>query len=267
MKAHLKTWLATALVLGLGAAAPAAANEQLEQRVSNLEGMIQGGALAGMVNQMEQLRREVQLLRGDLELVQRELNELKQRHRDLYQDNDRRIRALEETDQRAAEPSGSLPPSGASDAGTEGTSTSPTTGLNLGLATGPEREGERDAYQEAFEVLRGGDYPAAADAFQGFLERYPTGRFTDNGLYWLGESYYAQRDFGQAAQHFQTLLDSMPGSAKYPDALLKLGFIHHERQELDQAREILERLREELPDSTAANLATQRLERIREEQS
>src|SRR5690606_2893830 len=103
MNAHLMSRLSV-LVLAASLAAPQAfANERLEERVVRLERILQSSALIEMVNQMEQLRQEVQLVRGDLEVVQRELDDLKARQRDLYQDNDRRLRALEKAQQEAAE--------------------------------------------------------------------------------------------------------------------------------------------------------------------
>jgi TolA-binding protein len=57
-----------------------------------------------------------------------------------------------------------------------------------------------------------------------------------------------------------------PDSAKLPDALLKIGFCNFELQQWDQARAALQRVAREFPDTTAARLATQRLERMTQEQ-
>ncbi len=252
------------LVLAASLAAPQAfANERLEERVVRLERILQSSALIEMVNQMEQLRQEVQLVRGDLEVVQRELDDLKARQRDLYQDNDRRLRALEKAQQEAAEQPAAQPSIGplTGDTGAAG----PTVAIVPNPVTGARSEGEWEAYQAAFSILRSGRYAEATTAFEAFLAQYPSGRFTDNALYWLGESHYAVRAFDRALPYFQQIVDRMPNSGKYADALLKIGFIHHERRELDQARAVLEKLQQDYPDTTAANLASQRLQRIEQE--
>ncbi|NIW25524.1 MAG: tetratricopeptide repeat protein, partial [Gammaproteobacteria bacterium] len=50
------------------------------------------------------------------------------------------------------------------------------------------------------------------------------------------------------------------------DALLKIGFCNYELSQWDQARAALERVVREFPDTTAARLATQRLERMAQDQ-
>jgi TolA-binding protein len=47
---------------------------------------------------------------------------------------------------------------------------------------------------------------------------------------------------------------------------LKIGFCNYELQQWDEARSALMRVSREFPDTTAARLATQRLERLAQEQ-
>ncbi|RFA31343.1 tol-pal system protein YbgF [Alkalilimnicola ehrlichii] len=256
MANHLKTFVRHCIILGLAATpvAAAQANDRLEDRVNRLERIVNSGAMADMVNQMEQLQRELRLVRGDLEVVQYELEELKQRQRDLFQDNDRRLRELETAARTPSTPAtGTVPVPNLLD------------GENGVTAADPEREW--DAYQEAFSILRAGRYDEAAEAFVSFLEHYPEGRFAGNALYWLGESYYVVRDFDNALPHFQRIVDELPNNDKQPDAKLKIGFIYHEQNNLEQARETLEAVRRQYPDTTAATLAEQRLQRIRRDES
>jgi TolA-binding protein len=65
-------------------------------------------------------------------------------------------------------------------------------------------------------------------------------------------------------REFNTLVSSHPDSQKVTHALLKIGYIHDELGQKEKAREILTSLTKDYPQSTAAGLATKRLERMRQ---
>ena len=121
---------------------------------------------------------------------------------------------------------------------------------------------EQQDYQDAFNLLKGGRYHDAAKAFRAFLTNYPGGEFVDNARYWLGETYYVNRQFEAAMQEFQEIIASFPQSPKFTHAMLKVGYIHHELGRPEQARQTLLELVERHPDSTAAGLARKRLKRL-----
>jgi TolA-binding protein len=74
-----------------------------------------------------------------------------------------------------------------------------------------------------------------------------------------------QRSFSTALPEFQRVIDDYPQSAKLPDALLKIGYCNFELQQWDAARQALQQVTRLYPDTTAARLAEQRLDRIRQE--
>lgn len=121
---------------------------------------------------------------------------------------------------------------------------------------------EQQDYQDAFNLLKGGRYHDAAKAFRAFLSNYPGGEFVDNARYWLGETYYVNRQFEAAMQEFQELIAQFPQSPKFTHAMLKVGYIHHELGRPEEARQALLELVERYPDSTAAGLARKRLRRL-----
>ena len=121
---------------------------------------------------------------------------------------------------------------------------------------------EQQDYQDAFNLLKGGRYHDAAKAFRAFLTNYPGGEFVDNARYWLGETYYVNRQFEAAMQEFQALIAQFPQSPKFTHAMLKVGYIHQELGRPELARQALIELVERHPDSTAAGLARKRLKRL-----
>lgn len=244
----------TGLVV-LVSAGSASGQEKVEDRLTRIERLLSSGALTDLASRQEQLRQSVQDLRGEVELLRRDMDEVKQRQHELYVDVDRRLRQLETAAPTAVSPS-----------------TAPSVDQQPAQAPTPQNAAapapiapagdELGDYTAAFNLLKAGRYAQAAQAFESFIDRYPKGQYIANGLYWLGESYYVVRDFAKAQPYFQRVLEEHPGSGKQSDAMLKIGFIHFEEGELDRARIILEKVKSSYPNSSAAALAQQRLLRM-----
>lgn len=249
----LRVWLKPALLgLALGvalAATPSMAQSSLEQRVERMEERLNGSALMGLMNQADTLRSEVTTLRGEIEVLQRQIDDLRDQQRQIYLDLDERLLSLE------ANP-------GDGDAISSETSDGGDSAASAGDQTGDEGTAVQAAYQAAFDELRQGEYTAATSAFEQFLADHPDADLAANARYWLGESYYVVRAFSDALTHFQAVMDNHPESNKRPDALLKIGFVHFEQGRLEAAQDALEQVINDYPDTTAANLATQRLDQI-----
>jgi tol-pal system protein YbgF len=111
--------------------------------------------------------------------------------------------------------------------------------------------------------LKDGQYEQAITEFQSFLSQYPSGDFSDNARYWLGEANYATRRYNIAVQEFRKLLEQSPGSSKSADAMLKLGYAYYELGEWDSARKTLTDVTNRHANSTAARLAESRLQKMR----
>jgi len=78
-------------------------------------------------------------------------------------------------------------------------------------------------YDRAFGLLRDANYPAAEHALRDFVRRYPNNRLLGNAQYWLGETYFVERNYPAAAAAFAEDYQRFPKGPKAPDALLKLG--------------------------------------------
>lgn len=242
----------------------------LESRISKLERVVEGQALADLLLRIQRLQADMQQLRGELEVQANDIKGIKQRQRDLYLDIDRRLHQLEVSVAAAATAPAASPAMPGSAPGMT-PSLPPSTGVPVaGTAPGvgappPAPEQEQAAYQKAFDLLKGGHYDDAITAFRDLLTAYPGGKLADNAQYWLGEAHFAARRFREAAEEFGRVLRVYPQSPKVPDAMLKLGFSYYELGEWAKARDTLERLASRYPRSTAAQLADRRLEKMKSE--
>jgi len=259
------------LVLAIFVSVPAAAQMDNKQ------------AMMDLVIQVQQLQDEVRMLRGMLEDQTMELENLGNRQRDQYLDLDQRITDLRGSSTGPIVAGAPTTTGAVTTGGTYSTSrqASPvvredvpevrpaldTPSSVTGIATPDTQarevaaspEGEKAAYDQAFQSLKDLKYAAAAEQFLNFVNQYPNSEYADNAQYWLGESYYVTRNYDIALEAFQGLLSNYPDSPKIADGLLKIGYTHYELKQWDQARAALTQVQEQYPDTTLARLAGSRL--------
>lgn len=216
----------------------------LEQRAASDTGGTE------LVNQISQLRAEVQELRGLIEQLQQQLEQAKQGQRSQYLDLDGRLTRLEGgTAAPASAPATSLPETAPMASGRVDTPSAST------LAGTDERSG----YTHAFDALKSGDYAESARRFRDFLGLFPSGQYAPNAMYWLGESYYVTQNYALAGEQFQGLLDRHPDHDKAAGALLKLGLSQYGLKQYDAADATLRAVMQRYPGSDVARTADDRL--------
>jgi tol-pal system protein YbgF len=115
------------------------------------------------------------------------------------------------------------------------------------------------AYMEAFGLYSADKYPAAIEAFESYLEKYPDTEFAVNAQYWIGECYYSLSDLPKALESFNKVVADYPTGKKVPDAMLKIGYTQLAMKEPDKAATTLRSLIKKYPDSSAAVKARERL--------
>lgn len=243
--------------------------ESVEDRLNRIEKLVGNQVLMEQLQQMDLMRQELTELRGLVESQEHQLNLIKQRQRNLYQDMDRRLQDIEAgsagsvTSAGAAALSGSNvpPPVAARDANIASTVQPPVN------AAPPQSDTDgKRAYSQAFNVLKEGDYSKAIGEFKDFMKTYPDSRYVVNAQYWLGEAYYASRDYKSALEVFQGIVDSNPKSSKALDAELKIGYTYYAMQDWVAARKALEALITRHPDARRSiEKANKRLERMKRE--
>ena len=115
-------------------------------------------------------------------------------------------------------------------------------------------------YRTAVELVKSGQHAEAITALHAFLAKYPRHDYADNAQYWLGEAFYAQKDYPHALSEFRNVIETYPRGNKVPDALLKVGYCYGALGQSDKARAVLEQVVNLYPKTEPAALATKRLE-------
>ncbi|WP_225583284.1 tol-pal system protein YbgF [Pseudoxanthomonas sp. PXM02] len=261
------------LAAALVAAAPAHAQRvSLADRVAALEAKANNPQQnLDLLNKVTQQEAELREMRAQLEQLQNENEQLKQRGRDQYLDLDGRLNRLEGG--AAPAPAGTTP--AAPPLGTAPVSAPATAPAPVAAATAerpPSVHGdmgamsatgdERTAYNVAFDRLKAGEYADAAQLFTSFLQLYPGGVYAPNALYWLGESYYVTQNYALAADQFRALLAQYPTHDKAPGALLKIGLCDYGLGKLPEAERTLGEVIAKYPGTDVARTADDRLRAI-----
>jgi tol-pal system protein YbgF len=117
-----------------------------------------------------------------------------------------------------------------------------------------------ESYRAAVELVKAGSQTQAIDGLRAFLRKYPRHDYADNAQYWLGEAFYAQKDYPHALAEFRTVIETYPRGNKVPDALLKVGYCYQALGQSEKARAVLEQVVNLYPKTEPAALATKRLE-------
>lgn len=253
-KKTIGRFAALMLMSGAASAALPPVVDGTSGRLSVAPAQTSAASLLGMYNRLEQLQREVQQMRGQIEEQNYLIETLKKRQRDLYLDTDRRIVQLEAGKKV-------LPSIG------QVTSALPQNGLPAQTVQSSMVTAGQDklAYDQAFSSLKSGRYQQSITDFAEFVSSFPTSIYIPNALYWLGEASYVNRDFKRAFDEFSKVLSQYPAHSKAKDAMLKVGFIQYENKQWQQARVTLEKVTVSYPGTTVASLAKKRLARMRQE--
>ena len=254
------------LLLWSGVAHAAQSNKELEERANEMEARLAAIERANQVllqlqQQIESSRQDLRTLRGQVDELRHELDSMRQQQRDLYGDLDRRLLIVENAvmpvprGPATAGPAPAVP--GAAGPDVAAAAQDPAAAAQA--AEDLRAADEATVYSDAFAALKAARYDEAVRGFQLYLTKFPDGPRADYATYWLGESWYVQKDYTNALKSFQAVMSRYPGSRKAPDALLKVAYSQYELKAFRNARATLQKVVAAYPGTEAARLAEQRL--------
>ena len=217
-------------------------DQALKDRISKLESAVktQDQSMVDLLGQIDQLNRELNRLKGELEVAQHNLNQAQQRQKDLYADTDARLRKLEGG---AGEASAASAP-----AATAATS-----------ADAAVTADEAKDFEAAQVLSKAGKHKEAFDAYEKFLQTYPNSTRTAEVQYVLGFTQFSLKNYKAAIATQEKMLAQFPDSAKAPDAMFKIANCQIQLSDIDGAKKTLRALLTKYPDSAVAPNAKKRL--------
>lgn len=160
-------------------------------------------------DRLNQLQQAISLLTGQIEQLQYRNQQLQQQMEKMQADYEFRLEQVEKGGGRPGGAPGARP-------------TAPPTAAAAPQAAAAAGAADQ-VYNDAFKKLQDGDYAGAEKGFRTFVQRNPHHALAGNAQYWLGETYYARRDYQNAMTAFAEGYKAYKTSPKGPDNLLKLG--------------------------------------------
>lgn len=116
-----------------------------------------------------------------------------------------------------------------------------------------------EIYDTAYLDVTRGNYSLGIQGFEEYLASYPSSELADNAQYWIGECYYAQKDYFKAIEEFGKVLDLYPRGDKVPGAMVKLGLSYAEVGDRASAKKIFRQVIELYPHTDEAAIAREQL--------
>lgn len=253
----------------------AAKDISIQDRILRLEQLTAGNQnKAEIVFELEKLQQQIDELRGSIEEFDYKIKNLTEKQQLLYTDIDSRLGTLENAKQQPENTNQDQVVESSHPTIPEIESTTqkeePAQENNTQVLEPPVEsqivedsiEIEQNDYDVAFSHLRAGRFNESARQFETFMQNHPNSKLTDNAFYWLGESYYVQRQYPQALSAFQELVNKYPQSRKLSDAMLKVGYTYFELDDIANAEKHLQNVIKSFPNTSVARLAKNRLGQI-----
>lgn len=187
-------------------------------------------------------KNEIQALNGkldDMATAEKKPNEDLARYRD---DTDKRIIALEEKIVKLQNIVNELVGKDGEASQTKAQPTTPDT-----------------VYMKGLEIFKTGNMSAAREQFSKFIEQYPKHDHVANARYWIGETFYGEKNYEAAIVAFQDVIKNYPKQPKIPAAMLKQARAFKAINDTNSARYVLKKLIETHPKSDEAKKARELL--------
>ena len=103
-------------------------------------------------------------------------------------------------------------------------------------------------YIKSLAHYQNGEWNESLDGFKFLLQADSNNDKADNCQYWIGEVYFALKDYPRSIKEFEKVF-TFPGTNKADDAQLKLGLCYVNIGKIDKAKQEFENLLEFYPNS------------------
>lgn len=117
------------------------------------------------------------------------------------------------------------------------------------------------AYADALDQYMKRNYQQAVEQFEAILQANPRMDLADNCTYWIGESYYALKNYGEATRQFERVL-GYTSSGKKPYAQYMIGNSQLALGNRDAARDAFNAVVSSYPTSPLVPKAQAKLSRL-----
>jgi tol-pal system protein YbgF len=195
----------------------------------------------------------VDSLKGNLQITQESLDELKARLTKLATD----VAALKTTVQSIDSKIASPAPTGVPAPSDAGQAPSPT-----GPSTGTPPDSPDAIYASALSDYTSGRYKLALGEFQQYLKYYGTTPLAGNAQFYIGQIHFMQENYDDAISAFNVVIERYAEGTKVTQAIYKKGLALEKLGQKTSAIKEFRSLVNRYPNSPEAKLAAQELSKL-----
>ena len=240
---------------------------EAERAVKELQDDSSGGVRAHvetLAGNQADFQAELDGLRVDLQSMQGRTGDQERINDELRQDlallRDELSLQVADHEQRLAKLDAGM---AAASAAPPAVSPSPTPAVAPPVATTPAGESAPELYDRALKKIREEqDFNAGRELMEAFLKRYPEHDLAVNAAYWIGETYYAEKNYEQAILQFEEIIQKYGDHPKVASAMLKQALAFESTGDQATAKLLLQRVIERYPLSDEAGKAKQKLQTL-----
>ncbi len=237
--------------------------EQTSQNVNAMKATIarmeqaQQQSLANTNNQMDSMTSQIQQLSSSLDEAKGQIAKLSSQ-----------IAQTQKILQTINTPNPNAPPSPNAAPGTQGaqgasaSAAGPTPTGDAPAQQPPPVPDPQTLYNSAYQDYMQGQYALAIQGFQQYLQNYGDTDLASNAQFYIGDSYYAQKDYRNAIKEYDKCIEQFPGGNKVAASYLKKGYALLALGETSAGERELRALIRRYPSTHEADLARQRLRRL-----
>ncbi len=127
----------------------------------------------------------------------------------------------------------------------------------------PAQVAPEQLYEQALGFIRSDKrFKDGRTLLEEFVSKYPQHELYVNALYWIGESYYGDKEYEMAILQFQDVISKYGKHPKAPAAMLKQALAFNALGDSQNARTTMKKLVEEYPGTSQADSAKSYLEKM-----
>jgi len=240
----------------------------IQDQLNNIQGNIQSNIDAKVTqalknqnplkiqNALTQMQDRLDKLRGEIEVLQFQLNNSQEREKTLYQDVDSRLSDLENKPQTAVEPSDLVTNNTPiptdidtvqSDVWDELNPVAEENSLAGNVPPLIDKNIEVAAYDEANALLRATKYQEAFIAFDRFISAYPKAEKIAEAKYNLGYAQFALKNYNAAIKTYSKVIELHVDSAIVPESMYGIANCEIQLAKIGNAKKTLRDLIQRFP--------------------
>ena len=216
-------------------------------------------------SELNELHDSISKLIGDVEVLQFELKNSKERHKVLYQElNDRILKfesAIETNNQNIPQDKPKVTLDQSPPAEIELKSEDLIEG-NGDLAPLVDKNIELDEYAEADSLVKATRYKEAFEAFDKFIVTYPNSDLLPKAKYSLGYSQWALKNYNAAIKTYSKIIQLHTNSEIIPDVIYGIANCEIQLTRITKAKKTLRNLISKYPQSEIIEKAKKRLKAL-----